>query len=57
MYATYLFGKAYQLSATMNNALSGFEKTGIWAFNTNIFPEWAFNLPALIDQWKIPTTK
>jgi hypothetical protein len=57
MYATYLFGKAYQLSTTMNNALSGFEKTGIWAFNTNIFPEWAFNLPALIDQWKIPTTK
>jgi hypothetical protein len=47
---SYLFGKAYRFSATMNNALSGFEKTGIWPFNPNIFPDWAFQPAATTDR-------
>lgn len=34
-----LFGAAFIQAATMRTALSGFEKTGIWPPNKNIFPE------------------
>lgn len=37
-----LFGNAYLKAATPKNALSGFEKTGIYPLNPNIFPDEAF---------------
>lgn len=40
-----LFGAAYRKAATVDNALSGFEKTGLYPVNRDIFPDWMF-LPA-----------
>ncbi|XP_050302775.1 uncharacterized protein LOC126740691 [Anthonomus grandis grandis] len=37
-----LFSEAYERSATMENAVSGFRKTGIHPFNANVFPDWMF---------------
>lgn len=38
-----LFGKAFRRAATLNNGLSGFEKTGIFPFNPNVFSDWKFS--------------
>jgi hypothetical protein len=40
-----IFGAAFIQSATMKTALKGFEKTGIWPPNKNIFPE-SYFLPS-----------
>jgi hypothetical protein len=40
-----IFGAAFIQSATMKSALKGFEKTGIWPPNKNIFPE-SYFLPS-----------
>ncbi|CAG9820387.1 unnamed protein product [Phaedon cochleariae] len=37
-----LFGNAYLRASTAKNAMSGFEKTGIWPLNPHIFPEEAY---------------
>ncbi|KAJ4430887.1 hypothetical protein ANN_19478 [Periplaneta americana] len=42
-----LFGLAYRKTATIDNALSGFEKTGLCPCNRDIFPDWMF-LPSEI---------
>lgn len=44
-----LFREAYERSATMENAVSGFKQTGIHPFNANIFPEWMFAAAATTD--------
>ncbi|KAJ4440687.1 hypothetical protein ANN_08835, partial [Periplaneta americana] len=41
------FGLAYRKTATIDNALSGFEKTGLCPCNRDIFPDWMF-LPSEI---------
>lgn len=37
-----LFGKAFLRASTAQNAISGFQKTGIWPLNPHIFPDEAF---------------
>lgn len=38
----YLFGKANEKSVTVQNACSGFKKTGISPLNPHIFPKYLF---------------
>lgn len=45
-----LFGKAYRRAATLHNGLSGFEKTGIFPFNPNIFPDWKYKPSCTTDR-------
>ena len=42
-----LFGKAYLKTATMDKAISGFECTGLWPYNPDVFGEDEF-LPSMI---------
>lgn len=51
-----IFGKAYRRTATMHNGLSAFEKTGIWPFNPNIFPDWRFK-PSLTTERPLVTAE
>ncbi|KAJ8944819.1 hypothetical protein NQ318_013155 [Aromia moschata] len=44
-----LFAEAYERSATMENSVSGFKKTGIHPFNSNIFPDWMFAAASVTD--------
>ena len=42
-----LFNEAFLKAATLGNAISGFQKTGIVPFNENVFPDWMFS-PAYV---------
>ena len=37
-----IFKEAYVKSATVSNTTKGFEATGIFPFNEDVFPEWIF---------------
>lgn len=45
-----LFNEAYLQAATLANAVHGFQKTGIYPFNEDIFPEWQFHPSETTDQ-------
>ncbi|KAG5883911.1 hypothetical protein JTB14_032134 [Gonioctena quinquepunctata] len=45
-----IFGQAYIRAATLENALSGFNKTGIYPYDNNIFPEMAFAAAEVTDR-------
>ncbi|KAF2885383.1 hypothetical protein ILUMI_20781 [Ignelater luminosus] len=51
-----LFGKAYRRAATLNNGLSGFEKTGIFPYNPNILPDWKFKPSCTTDRPMVAST-
>ena len=39
---TSIFAKAYLRTASLATAVNGYEKTGIWPVNRNVFEEWEF---------------
>ncbi|XP_051158509.1 uncharacterized protein LOC127279895 [Leptopilina boulardi] len=43
-----IFGKAFEAAATLGTAKNGFEKTGIWPFNRNLFTDADF-APSQVD--------
>lgn len=47
-----IFNQAYQKAATIANAIKGFSTTGIFPFNSNVFPEWMF-LPAEVTDVEV----
>lgn len=44
-----LFGRAYEIAASVRNITSGFEKSGIYPFNPHIFPEELY-LPSAVTE-------
>ncbi|KAG5865858.1 hypothetical protein JTB14_033025 [Gonioctena quinquepunctata] len=45
-----IFGQAYIRAVTLENALSGFKKTGIYPYDNNIFPGMAFAAAEVTDR-------
>jgi hypothetical protein len=50
-----ILSKAFVRAATMTTAINGFQSTGIWPFNPNIFPDSAFSASATTDRPEIIT--
>lgn len=48
-----IFASAYGKAATVNNAASGFAKTGIHPLNPEVFPEWMFAPSQPTDQEQV----
>jgi hypothetical protein len=45
-----LFGKAYGLSASVDKAVKGFQVTGIWPFDDNLFSDEDFSAANMTDE-------
>lgn len=44
-----LFCGAYRKAATLGNIISGFEKSGIFPLNRDVFPHWMFLASSVTD--------